>query len=125
MDNELLHQYTRAQALADGVLIDISAVAKAVGFQVPVAVTARVWHDFVVPPVGLSDAQGQSIESRLWDLVYLLSVASANQALSSSLVYSVLFLMGTDEHQLVNLRAVVHPGDRLEPVVTVLLTTED
>ncbi len=35
--------YTRAQALADGVLIDVTPWAQKSGFRVPVAFTAALW----------------------------------------------------------------------------------
>jgi hypothetical protein len=36
-DSELIHSYSRAQAIADGVLIDVSETAKEVGIVFPVA----------------------------------------------------------------------------------------
>jgi hypothetical protein len=36
---DLIHRYTRAQAIADGVLIDVSAVARKAGITYPVALT--------------------------------------------------------------------------------------
>lgn len=41
----LVHAYTRAQALADGMLVDVSEVAREAGFKVPVALTAAVWAE--------------------------------------------------------------------------------
>src|SRR5262249_13138019 len=40
---DLIHAYTRRQALADGVLIDVTTTAKEVGCCFPVAVTADRW----------------------------------------------------------------------------------
>jgi len=37
---DLIHRYTRADALRDGVLIDVTATAKEAGFKYPVALTA-------------------------------------------------------------------------------------
>ena len=37
---DLIHRYTRAEAIADGVLIDVSAVAREAGIRYPVALTA-------------------------------------------------------------------------------------
>lgn len=34
---EVIHRYTRAQAIADGVLVDVTAKARTCGFTVPVA----------------------------------------------------------------------------------------
>src|SRR5262245_37183964 len=37
---DLIHRYSRAQAIADGVVIDASAMAKEAGFTAPMALTA-------------------------------------------------------------------------------------
>lgn len=39
----VIHSYSRAQAIEDGVLVDVSSMAKEAGFIWPVAVTAAVW----------------------------------------------------------------------------------
>lgn len=39
----VIYVYTRAQAIEDGVLIDISDWAEEYGFTYPVAVTSYVW----------------------------------------------------------------------------------
>ena len=33
--SDLIHSYTRAQAIEDGVLVDVSDVAKEAGFKLP------------------------------------------------------------------------------------------
>ena len=68
----VIHTYTRAQAIEDGVSIDVSEVACEVGFRWPVAVTstklsagtAGVWA--YVEPTPELEAQGQSPAGRLW-----------------------------------------------------------
>ncbi|OMH34808.1 DUF6573 family protein [Tersicoccus sp. Bi-70] len=40
---EIIHSYSRAHAIADGVLIDITEHAQRFGFAYPVAVTRAVW----------------------------------------------------------------------------------
>ena len=64
-DWNFIYSYTRAQALADGVLIDVTAQAKTLGFRVPVAVTDNLYNGYVafVPP-GL-ESEGQSTAGRL------------------------------------------------------------
>jgi hypothetical protein len=48
---DLIHRYSRADALRDGVLIDVSATAWEAGFRYPVALTAAAWGRCVaVPP---------------------------------------------------------------------------
>lgn len=40
---DLIYSYTRAQALADGVLVDITECARRAGIRYPAACTAAVW----------------------------------------------------------------------------------
>ncbi|MHB1685468.1 MAG: DUF6573 family protein [Bacilli bacterium] len=42
MEN-IISQYTRAQTIEDGVLIDVSKMAKEAGFTIPVA----VWNEYI------------------------------------------------------------------------------
>jgi hypothetical protein len=53
----LISRYTRAEAIADGVLIDVSERAREAGFTVPVAVTAAVWA--LVQPTEEEKSHGQ------------------------------------------------------------------
>ena len=65
---EVIFAYTRQQALADGVLVDASDLAREAGFVFPVALTETLYHAFIVPALDLV-AEGQSIQGRLWDLL--------------------------------------------------------
>ena len=40
----ILSAYTRAQAIEDGFLVDVSDTAREAGFGIPVAVTRSVWN---------------------------------------------------------------------------------
>jgi hypothetical protein len=42
-DADLIHRYTRADALRDGVLIDASRASREAGFRYPVTLTAAAW----------------------------------------------------------------------------------
>src|SRR5512135_2316720 len=72
----LVFTYTRAQAIADGVLKDVSELAKEAGFRFPVAVTAGVWAACVAVPPGVD---GQNETGRLWDVLNVLRFAIAQQ----------------------------------------------
>ena len=48
-DAEVISRYTRAQALADGQLVDCTTMAREAGFTFPVALSHAVWHDYVEP----------------------------------------------------------------------------
>jgi len=65
---EVISVYTRAQALADGVLIDAGPMAREVGFRWPVAITAGAWADCVTWDAADSERQTPQDQSgRLWD----------------------------------------------------------
>jgi hypothetical protein len=69
---DLIHRYTRAEAIADGVLIDVSGVAREAGIRYPVALTAAVWRRCVAVPPGV---RCQDEAGRLWDVLWLLRCA--------------------------------------------------
>ena len=48
-EEEMVAVYTRDQAIEDGFLVDVSAMAREAGFKWPVAVTRRVWDEIVTP----------------------------------------------------------------------------
>jgi hypothetical protein len=69
---DLIYRYTRAEAIADGVLIDDSATAREAGFRSPVALTRAAWERCVaVPP----DVLCQDEAGRLWDVLWLLALS--------------------------------------------------
>ena len=43
----VIYAYTRAQAIADGELVDVSEMAQEAGFTIPVAVTRPVWAQYI------------------------------------------------------------------------------
>src|SRR5262245_21319298 len=71
-ESDLIHRYTRAEAIRDGVLIDVSAVAREAGIRYPVALTAAAWERCVAVPPGVV---GQDEAGRLWDVLWLLACA--------------------------------------------------
>ena len=81
-DGTTIDTYTRREALADGVLVDVTAQASPAemlgGFTVPVAVTAALWHAIVaIPPSleGLADERG-----RLHDVLWMARLAVRRRA---------------------------------------------
>ena len=114
--------YTREQALEDGVLVDVSETAKDAGIIYPVAVTQRLWTGYIVPD-DRSRPYGQSESGRLWDVVYLLSVAARSGG--ETVHYTVSFIMKERQRRNVQLKAVCGPGDDMTPVITLMLPDED
>jgi hypothetical protein len=66
---DLIHSYTRAKALADGVLVDVSEIAREAGIRFPVALTRAVWERCIAVPPGVLC---QDEAGRLWDVLWLL-----------------------------------------------------
>jgi hypothetical protein len=123
-DAEVIHSYSRAQAIEDGVLVDVSEVAREAGIKFPVAITRAVFEKCVAIPKGvrLQDEKG-----RLWDVVYMLSDA-CRRSRSTDLIHYQLHVRNDNRDRtppLVQLKAVCGPGDTMAPVITVMLPDED
>jgi hypothetical protein len=120
---EVIHSYTRAQAVEDGVLIDASAGAREVGITFPVALTAAAWARCVAVPPGVAC---QDEAGRLWDVLWLLRCAARDQnGPDVRFAVRVRNSNRTGMPPLVRLKALCGPGDRGEPVITVMLPEED
>lgn len=120
---KVIYSYTRAQAIEDGVLVDVSEMAKEAGVRFPVAVT-RALYDGYVTPDPRSIPLGQSVAGRLWDTLYMFRTA-AKRFSGDTLLYRLTFIMGEQQPRLVELKAVIGPGDTPEPVITIMLPDED
>jgi hypothetical protein len=122
---EVIYTYTRAQALADGVLVDATDLAREAGFVFPLALTEALFHGLIVPALDLV-AEGQSIQGRLWDLLFVLRFAIAKARNTDTIRFSVLFLMSAGSTPVpIELKAICGPGDDGEPVITAMLPDED
>jgi hypothetical protein len=118
---DVIYSYTRAQALEDGVLVDVSSLAREAGFRYPVAVTTRVWHEWVVPPEG---TPGQDATGRLWDVLNVLRMEIRKAGQTDRVDFEVLFDQG-GEKVYGQFYALCGPGDSGEPVITIMLPEED
>jgi hypothetical protein len=123
-DAEVISSYTRAQALEDGVLIDVSSVAKEAGIKFPVAMTSTVWGEYVEVPEGVNC---QDERGRLWDILWMLR---CNARRGGDTLFFKLYVRNhnrerLDSRDLVTLKAVCGPGDTPEPVITIMLPDED
>ena len=123
-DAPVISQYTRAQAIEDGVLIDLTEWAKESGFRFPVACTAAVWNRYIVPTDRTREI-GQSERGRAHDLLWMLFCAIRKHGDGDTLLFEVMFLQSPKRHVTVKLKSVCGPGDQGEPVITVMLLDED
>lgn len=114
--------YTRAQAIEDGVLRDISPLAQEAGFRVPVAISHAAWSECVaVAP----DDVAQDETGRLWDVLQCLRFAARQLCGERLLHFQVLVARGGMRPLPVRLKALCGPGDDGEAVITILLPDED
>jgi hypothetical protein len=122
---EVLSVYKRAQALEDGVLVDVSETAKEAGIRFPAALTAAVYGQYVEVPEGMT---GQDEAGRLWDVLWMFRCAAAK--FDASTLLFKLYVRNhnrerLDSWDLVTLKAECGPGDDGEPVLTIMLPDED
>ena len=124
-DAEVISSYSRAQAIEDGVLVDVSTVAKEAGIKFPVAMTATVWGKYVEVPEGVG---WQDESGRLWDIVWMFRCAAAKFD-GDTLLFKLYVRNHNRERltrqDLVTLKAICGPGDNGEPVVTIMTPEED
>lgn len=125
-----IHVYTRAQALADGELVDVSEMAREFGFRVPVAVSRSVWADISEIP---SDRPWESVRGRLGDLLGLLAMLCRRGKDNDTgrMDFKMLLSVGEglppdpSDWMPYPLRALSGPGDAGEHVLTVCLPGEE
>ncbi|HNB54755.1 MAG TPA: hypothetical protein PK530_22595 [Anaerolineales bacterium] len=120
-DDDLIFRYTRAEALADGALVDVTQTAQEAGFKFPVAITAALHHRLT--PNAYEQAVGQSYDGRLWDVLFMASVR-ARRLNGSEAQYTVLIADQVEDHKTMaqhtlNLYMNIGPGDAGEPVITI------
>jgi hypothetical protein len=124
-ETDIIFGYSRAQALADGVLVDVTATAREASFRIPVALTAAAWERCVTVPAGVAC---QDEAGRLWDVCWMLACA-VRRAPAGADTLSFGVHVRNDNREgappLAGLKAVCGPGDRGEPVITVMLPEED
>ena len=66
-DADMIYGYSRAEAISDGVLVNVSKVAKEAGIRYHTCVTSAVWEQYIKP----DRTPGQSISGRLWDTLWM------------------------------------------------------
>jgi hypothetical protein len=65
----VIYSFTRARALADGALIDVTETGKEVGFKLPVAITEALQNHLT--PTKNEAVFGQDYDSRLWNVLWV------------------------------------------------------
>jgi len=128
-NDEIIFAYTPADALSDGVLVELpDQIVSEAGIRVKVAVTRAVWDDYLSPSY-LDELPGQSVEGRTWDLLWMFGCAARRSRHASTIQFRILFVTMKESGSIVTedvlLKAVCGPGDEGEPVITIMLPWED
>lgn len=122
--DELISVFTRADAFSDGILCDVSKIAGEEGFKVPVALTRAAYLS--LEPSEEERSRGDDLRGRLHDLFWVMSQALRRKSyVEASRIDFQLNLLQDGKHVSLPFRALLHPGDRGEPVITILLPNED
>jgi Family of unknown function (DUF6573) len=140
-ESEVISTYTRAQAIADGALIDLTDAEDRDGrrlspFKFPVAMTATAFGETVsVGGEWQKDADGnetlvlpgcQDFAGRVWDVFWMLLVAIRQAPAGDTVKFTVSVLTdGVHKRETVNLKSICGPGDDGAPVITIMLPDED
>ncbi len=115
---EVIHTYSRKEALEDGTLIDVTEFARLHGFKIPCAITTSLWGYIGVSPE-LAEI-GQSVDGRLKDVLFLLLMEIRKASADTDRIrYQVDFLVEPDTSQTVEIIAMVGPDDDMKPCLTI------
>jgi len=126
---DIISRYTRAQAIADGVLVDVSETAREAGFRWPVAITCTAWLHCVAWSEPDNRRQVYQDEAgRLWDVLWMAYNAIRSAPGGTQIEYA-LYRVPRDGKSVTatrtRLKLVCGPGDAGEPVITIMLPQED
>jgi hypothetical protein len=129
MNNEefqVIYTYTRSQAIADGLQIEVTKVAEEAGIRFPVFLTRGVYDRYVAVPPGIT---GQDEAGRLWDIVWMLRFAIIRAKPGVTRVPVALYVRNSDTHPARLVKLIATAGavdiDDPAPAITVMLPDED
>jgi hypothetical protein len=121
----IIYAYSRAQAVADGVQVEVTKTAQEAGIRLPMFLTRAVYDAYVtVPP----NAPAQDEAGRLWDIVWMTRFAIMRAHGDTDRVPVALYVRNDDRAaKLVKLVAQCGPLDIDDPApcITVMMPDED
>jgi len=120
---KIIFAYTRAQAIADGVQVDITTTAQEAGIRFPVFITRTAFDAYVtVPP----DVTGQDEAGRTWDIVWMLRHAIRKAPPGQTRLPFALYVRNDNRApRLIKLIATCGPLDLDKPEPAIIITMPD
>jgi len=123
---DVVYQYTRSQAIADGFQIEVTKTAEEAGIRFPVFITRGVYEQCVAVPPGVT---GQDEAGRLWDVVWMLRFAIIRSRPGTSRLTVALYVRNSDNSPPRLTKLIATAGaldiDDPAPAITLMLPTED
>jgi hypothetical protein len=122
---EVIFSYTRSQAVADGVQIEVSKTAQEAGIRFPIFLTRAVYDAYVTVPPGV---EAQDEADRLWDIITMARFAILRSRPGCDRLPVALYVRNDNRRpRLVRLTAVCGPLDidDPQPAITLMLMDED
>ena len=121
----VIYSYTRKQAVADGVQVDVTTTAKEAGITFPVFLTRTVFDAYVAVPEGVT---GQDEAGRTWDVCWMLRFAIIRSRSHGDRVPVALYVRN-DNHRAKLVKLIAQCGpldiDDPQPAITVMMPDED
>ena len=121
----IIYAYTRAQAIADGVQVDVTTTAQEAGIRFPVFITRTAFDAYVTVPPNVT---GQDQAGRLWDVVWMLRHAIRKATPGQTRLPFALYVRNDNRApRLIKLIAECGPLDidKPEPAITIMMPDED
>ena len=122
---DVIYSYTRSQAVADGVQVEVTKTAQEAGIRFPVFLTRAVYDAYVtVPP----DVSCQDEAGRLWDILTMTRFAILRSRPGCDRLPVALYVRNDNRRpRLVRLTAVCGPLDidDPQPAITLMMLGED
>ena len=121
----VVYAYTRSQAVADGLQIEVTQTAKEAGIKYPVFLTRSVFERFVAVPEGVT---GQDEAGRLFDIIWMTRYAIQQNRRGGDRV-PVLLSVRNDNRAAKPVQLIAACGpldvDDPQPAITVMLPEDD
>ena len=121
----VIYSYTRAQAVADGVQVEVTKTAQEAGIKFPMFMTRAVFDKYVAVPEGVT---GQDEAGRLWDVVWMARFAILRARPGVDRIPVALYVRNDNRAaRLVKLIATCGALDidDPQPAITILMPDED
>ena len=122
---EVIYSYTRKQAVADGVQVEVTKTAQEAGIKFPMFLTRAVFDNYVAVPEGVT---GQDEAGRLWDVVWLTRFAIIRARPGVDRLPVALYIRN-DNHRAKLVKLIATCGaldiDDPQPAITVMMPDED